>query len=171
MFGISFLELVVIFLLVLLFLGPEKLPEAARWAGKGLRELRKASNSLRNALEMEELERDLQSFKSITTDITGETAARKKVNREKIAAQKPAPKTPAPAPQMPEVSGGLDQIDDEYFEKMLAQEFADRQVSCQAIALAPALVTDELIHVPLAPAAGPGGCAVVLPGASAEEVR
>ncbi len=47
MFGISLLELAVIFIVGLLVLGPEKLPEAARKLGKITADLRKASDSIR----------------------------------------------------------------------------------------------------------------------------
>lgn len=43
-------ELLVIMVVALLFLGPRKLPEAARTLGKGMAEFRRASNELRNSL-------------------------------------------------------------------------------------------------------------------------
>lgn len=54
MFGISLPELLLIFVLILVVLGPEKLPEVARWVGKGLREVRKASNLMRDALMLDD---------------------------------------------------------------------------------------------------------------------
>lgn len=50
MFGIGIQEAVVILAVALLVLGPTKLPGVARTLGKGLRELRKASDDLRSAL-------------------------------------------------------------------------------------------------------------------------
>lgn len=50
MFGFGIWELLVIVIVALLVLGPEKLPEMARTVGKGLRELRRASNDLQNSL-------------------------------------------------------------------------------------------------------------------------
>lgn len=47
MFGISLPELIVIFVVVLVFVGPEKLPEIARAFGKITGELKKHSDSLR----------------------------------------------------------------------------------------------------------------------------
>lgn len=50
MFGIGIQEALVILAVALLVLGPTKLPGVARTLGKGLRELRKASDDLRTAL-------------------------------------------------------------------------------------------------------------------------
>jgi len=47
MFGISFLELVIIGVVILIVFGPEKLPEMARTLGRMLGELRKSSDALR----------------------------------------------------------------------------------------------------------------------------
>jgi TatA/E family protein of Tat protein translocase len=58
-------ELIFIFVLALLILGPKKLPELGRSIGKGMSEFRRASNELRNTFEreMHTLEREGESFK------------------------------------------------------------------------------------------------------------
>jgi sec-independent protein translocase protein TatB len=53
MFGLSFGEIVIIAVLALLLLGPDKLPEAAKTLGKGLRDLRKATDDLKDQVERE----------------------------------------------------------------------------------------------------------------------
>lgn len=53
MFGLSFGEIVIIAVLALLLLGPERLPEAAKTLGKGLREIRKATEDLKGQVERE----------------------------------------------------------------------------------------------------------------------
>jgi len=53
MFGLSFGELLIIAVVALILLGPERLPGAARALGKGLRELRQASEDLKDQLETE----------------------------------------------------------------------------------------------------------------------
>jgi Tat protein translocase TatB subunit len=47
MFGIGMTELMVIFVIGLVVLGPKRLPELARTLGKSLAEFRRASNDLR----------------------------------------------------------------------------------------------------------------------------
>ncbi len=47
-------EIVVIFILVLLLFGPDKLPELARTIGRGIRELRKATNEFRRHLNFDD---------------------------------------------------------------------------------------------------------------------
>lgn len=54
MFGMSLTEILVIVLIILVVLGPEKIPEVAKFIGKGLREIRKASNLLRDAVMLDE---------------------------------------------------------------------------------------------------------------------
>jgi Tat protein translocase TatB subunit len=47
MFGIGMTELLVIFVIALIVLGPKRLPELARSLGKSLNEFRRASSDLR----------------------------------------------------------------------------------------------------------------------------
>ncbi len=51
MFGIGWSEVLVILVIALLVLGPTKLPDIAKGLGKGLREFRRAMNSLDEAPE------------------------------------------------------------------------------------------------------------------------
>ena len=53
MFGLSFGEIVIIAILALLLLGPDRLPDAAKTLGKGLRELRKATDDIKDQVERE----------------------------------------------------------------------------------------------------------------------
>ena len=53
MFGLSFGEIVIIAIVALLLLGPDKLPDAAKTLGKGLREIRKATDELKDQVEKE----------------------------------------------------------------------------------------------------------------------
>lgn len=45
-------ELLVIMLLVLVLFGPDKLPELAKQIGKGMRQLRRASNEVKRQLNL-----------------------------------------------------------------------------------------------------------------------
>jgi sec-independent protein translocase protein TatB len=53
MFGLSLGEIVIIAVLALLLLGPDRLPDAAKTIGKGLREFRKATDDLKSQIETE----------------------------------------------------------------------------------------------------------------------
>ena len=147
MFGISFLELMVIFLLILIVMGPEKLPEVARWMGKGLREVRKASNTLRSALTMEGLETEVRGDKKRLPDKPASAA-------EPLSRGAEVPET-AP-PTSPPTAGptGLDQLDDDQFDRMLQREYRIRQTELHGVELAAARPSDELIAVALDPADG-----------------
>lgn len=54
MFGMGMGELIVILIVALLVLGPDKIPEAARTIGKGIRELRKHTTNLQQTIEEDE---------------------------------------------------------------------------------------------------------------------
>lgn len=53
MFGLGFGEIVIILVLGLVLLGPQKLPEVAKQAGKLMREFRKATDGLKGQFEAE----------------------------------------------------------------------------------------------------------------------
>jgi sec-independent protein translocase protein TatB len=53
MFGLSFGEILIIAVIALLLLGPDKLPEAAKTLGKTLREVRRATEDLKDQVERE----------------------------------------------------------------------------------------------------------------------
>ena len=54
MFGMGFSEIVVILVVALIFLGPEKLPQAAKSISKGIRDLRKQTKELQTTIENDE---------------------------------------------------------------------------------------------------------------------
>jgi sec-independent protein translocase protein TatA len=53
MFGIGMPELVIIMVIALIVLGPQKLPELARSLGKGLAEFKRASSDFRRSMDEE----------------------------------------------------------------------------------------------------------------------
>ncbi len=53
MFGIGWQELLVILIVILIFVGPRKLPEVARSLGKALREFARAKEEVRRTIEKE----------------------------------------------------------------------------------------------------------------------
>jgi Tat protein translocase TatB subunit len=58
MFGIGMPELLLILALALIVLGPKKLPELARALGKGMAELRRATDEIKD--EFRQMESDIQ---------------------------------------------------------------------------------------------------------------
>ncbi|MEZ4458448.1 MAG: twin-arginine translocase TatA/TatE family subunit [bacterium] len=54
MFGLSLTEILVVLVLVLVVLGPDRIPQVARTAGKAIREIRKASNLIRDAVMIDD---------------------------------------------------------------------------------------------------------------------
>jgi TatA/E family protein of Tat protein translocase len=57
MFGIGMSEILMILVVVLVLFGPSKLPEIARTIGKGLREMRRASDDLRTAIMVDDIDK------------------------------------------------------------------------------------------------------------------
>ena len=63
-FNISGGEIFVIILVIFIIFGPDKIPEIARWIGKGVNEMKKATNEIK-----EEIEKETGDIKKITDDL------------------------------------------------------------------------------------------------------
>ncbi|MEZ0344587.1 MAG: Sec-independent protein translocase protein TatB [Caldimicrobium sp.] len=63
MFNIGFSEALIIFLVALIVLGPEKLPEVGRFLARLSLEVKKAIDELKRELELEEIEKDIKETK------------------------------------------------------------------------------------------------------------
>ncbi len=78
MFGIGTSEILIILVIALLILGPKEIPKIARTLGRGIRELERAKNELKETIEFEAQKADNQDNKSAdredTPDNTDEAA-------------------------------------------------------------------------------------------------
>ena len=89
MFGLGMGELMIILIVALIFLGPAKLPEAAKAIGKGIRELRRHTRDFEKTIEQDE---DLGStVKEIKSALRGDPEP-----APRIAPPKPEPNPAAP---------------------------------------------------------------------------
>lgn len=65
MFGIGLPELIIIMAIALIVIGPSKLPDLARALGKGMAEFRKATQEIKDSLDLDE---DIEEVKRDLTD-------------------------------------------------------------------------------------------------------
>ena len=66
MFGIGFPELILIMVIALIVIGPSKLPDLARALGKGMAEFRKATQDIKDSLD---IDGDLQELREAKNDL------------------------------------------------------------------------------------------------------
>lgn len=108
MFGISFSELLLVGLVALLVLGPERLPGAARTAGLWIGRLKRSFNTIKQEVEREigadEIRRQLHNEHIISMEreaqkllapLTGQNPPQE---TPPPAAESPAPSVPTPPP-------------------------------------------------------------------------
>lgn len=101
MFGISFSELLLVGLVALLVLGPERLPGAARTAGLWIGRLKRSFNAIKQEVEREigadEIRRQLHNEHILSL----EEEARKIIQPQQPPAASVAPAPAEPAPETP----------------------------------------------------------------------
>ncbi len=68
MFGIGMPELILIFVIALIVIGPKKLPDLARALGKGIAEFRKATNEVKANLDLGEVGDELKGMEEDLAD-------------------------------------------------------------------------------------------------------
>ena len=96
MFGIGPTELAFFLVIVLLAVGPDRLPTFMRTVGKGLRQVRNASREFKDAIGLDELMREGDPFRAPPVR---PPRARPVPARDEEA---PAPARPTPPPPPPE---------------------------------------------------------------------
>ncbi len=94
MFGLGFGEILVILVLALILLGPQRLPDVAKQLGKGLREFKKATDDLKQQFESE-----------LYSDETRPASRPSLVPPTPAAAAPPQPAGPVPAATAENVPG------------------------------------------------------------------
>jgi sec-independent protein translocase protein TatB len=102
MFGMGMGELLLILVVALLVVGPDKLPTAARAIGKGIRDFRKHTQDLQNTLEQDEkLGEAVRELRSALRD-------------DPLRAPRPLPpRTPAVPPPIPPAAPATPVVTDE----------------------------------------------------------
>jgi len=82
-FNISGGEIFIILLVVFIIFGPDKIPEIARWMGKGLNEVKKATSEIREEISREtkdiretagKIKEDIKKETDGLKDFTGKTS-------------------------------------------------------------------------------------------------
>lgn len=104
-FGIGFSEVLLILVVLLLVVGPQKLPEIARTLGKGVRAARRAGQELRDAVQIDEIRRNVYDHTvrpwQQATDIEDAVVEPRRPTARPTAAAAAAAAHPAPAHAAP----------------------------------------------------------------------
>jgi TatA/E family protein of Tat protein translocase len=95
MFGLGMPELLVILAVALIVIGPKKLPDIARALGKGMREFRKATNEIKQNIDLDPRDYDPRAtLKEITSPPPEQGTKPEPPEDEKPEDEHPEMKTP-----------------------------------------------------------------------------
>lgn len=113
MFGLGFPEIVVILVLALILLGPQRLPDAAKQLGKGLREFKKATDDLKSQFESELYAEDSKPRERpalVPQEPATPTGPTPAATAENVPGLEAATAEPAPAPERAGAGGAAEPI-------------------------------------------------------------
>lgn len=121
MFGIGFTELVIIVVLALVVLGPERLPDLARQLGTVVRDLRRMYGNLRAELgpEFDDIEQGIRDLRALDPRQQVRDYSRNLLND--LSADAPEIKQLATAPRLDLERLGRDVLHDDLLEQPLAE--------------------------------------------------
>ncbi|NMB75340.1 MAG: twin-arginine translocase subunit TatB [Myxococcales bacterium] len=97
MFGIGTWELVVILVLALIVLGPEKLPDMARKIGRTVARLRRTADEVKREIDLDGIQQDLSrddDLRSLQEDLDVRAQMRRAISELELAPPLPAAKDP-----------------------------------------------------------------------------
>lgn len=103
MFGIGPTELAFFLVIVLLAVGPDRLPTFMRTVGKGLRQIRNASREFKDAIGLDELMREGDPFRA--PPVRPPRAKPVAIDKDKAASQQSAAPPPPPSPEATKAAG------------------------------------------------------------------
>ncbi len=115
MFGMSFYEIAIIAIVALVILGPEKLPEVARTAGKFLRQARQLSSTFRDTIMMEAELHEQKQKKKNTPSSSSTSSALISATSAATAAKASSGAEIGSFDLDQDYDGPLDQLHEDYF--------------------------------------------------------
>lgn len=105
MFGIGFPELVVICIVALLVLGPERLPEVARGVARWVVEIRRAADELKKELGAEEIQKGREEIERVKQNLLREVYVPPEPEELRpVPTKEQAPEAKAPASEAGETA-------------------------------------------------------------------
>jgi len=114
MFGLSFGEIVIVAILALLLLGPDKLPDAAKQAGKLMRQFRQATDDLKDQIETEIYADERKSSKpplaSVPTGLVAPSGPPPAATAENVPGLEAALAEPAPGGDRPAAAASPERV-------------------------------------------------------------
>ncbi len=85
MFGIGFTEIVVILVIALIVLGPEKLPELAKALGRAMREFRTATDDIRRSVSVSDIDLNVPDHRPDQSETASPAGDENKKEEEKVS--------------------------------------------------------------------------------------